>query len=188
MTCALRIALLWSCLQATVFAMTIVSTLPETTTPYDGCSEENRPTRVPCAYCQCETWTGRRQWSCVWTTCMAPPCVDAYVPVGGCCSVCPNGSNCKYGDVVIQLNETKRIGDLECRCVQQYMWTPPQSSCRPITTLPPTTSTTTTVRPTSTTLTTKLTTTTRPLTTKTTTRLTTTRTTTKTTTKAPVKG
>ncbi|XP_046560511.1 von Willebrand factor C domain-containing protein 2-like [Haliotis rubra] len=88
----------------------VINTSPVilTTTPnaclnngkYYMVGESFRPT--PCEQCFCAA-AGRP--ACISIDCAVAMCVDAVKSPNQCCSTCPNGLNCKHGDVIIKMGE-----------------------------------------------------------------------------------
>ncbi|KAK0068852.1 kielin/chordin-like protein [Biomphalaria pfeifferi] len=103
---------------------------PWTTTP-EGCDPNLKPAEKSCTICECS----ENKWICVAAACLPTLCVDSYKPAGECCSVCPNGPNCREGGVIIPLNTILPVnGSAECQCVQNNPWEPPVAVCRSIST------------------------------------------------------
>ncbi|XP_046570223.1 von Willebrand factor C domain-containing protein 2-like isoform X2 [Haliotis rubra] len=103
------IGILLLCLVSSALAA-VINTTPVTltTTPttcerhgkYYKLGEHFKPT--PCERCFCGA-SGRA--ACVYVDCVLALCVDAVKQPDQCCSTCPNGLNCKHGDVIIKMGE-----------------------------------------------------------------------------------
>ncbi|XP_046349250.2 von Willebrand factor C domain-containing protein 2-like [Haliotis rufescens] len=76
-----------------------------------------------CEPCVCDVNQGI---SCVALMCQDSACVDPFRTAGECCTVCPNGPNCRHGNQVIPAGQETMIGGLTCNCpdVKSY---PPET-------------------------------------------------------------
>ncbi|XP_046560513.1 von Willebrand factor C domain-containing protein 2-like [Haliotis rubra] len=115
------IGILLLCLVSSALAA-VINTTPVTltTTPntcerhgkYYKIGEHFKPT--PCERCFCGA-SGRA--ACVYVDCVLALCVDAVKQPDQCCSTCPNGWNCKHGDVIIKMGEVYNPDPTtSCRC------------------------------------------------------------------------
>ncbi|XP_071101926.1 von Willebrand factor C domain-containing protein 2-like [Haliotis cracherodii] len=93
----------------------ILTTMPNTCEhrgKYYKMGQHFSPT--PCERCFCGP---SGQAVCAYMDCALALCVDAVKQPDQCCSTCPNGWNCKHGDVTIKMGDVYHPDPAtSCRC------------------------------------------------------------------------